>query len=156
MELQMTSSTHSKNDIDIKPRKLYVLAKTDAESLCFLDPDDLLVPGVYEVWVRPGLSDAMAVRCAVAGFHRTVPISDLDAFALSVIDPVTGVLSAGELDNLEEDGEEDEDDDGGEEEPIDPNNCSRVKSLNATLFGPYAEPSQTHAFGKKKVKWWHI
>lgn len=71
-----------------------------------LHPEDVDVPGVYEVTVPADLSDAHAANCALDGFNMAVGIKLLYMFDFKVTDPLTGkvLIRDGALDfyDLEE------------------------------------------------------
>lgn len=55
-----------------------------------LHPEDVDVPGVYEVTVPADLSDAHAANCALDGFNMAVGIKLLYMFDFEVTDSETG------------------------------------------------------------------
>ena len=71
-------------------RYFYIHATISPESIPFADPEDLLVPGLYQVFVPEDMEDGLAARCAFEAFNCLVPISCLDTIKIAVIDPVLG------------------------------------------------------------------
>ena len=86
-------------------RYYYVHATISPEYIPFADPEDLLVPGLYQVFVPEEMDDSLAARCAFEAFNCLVPISCMDTIELAVIDPESGasidINFDAELDGIE-------------------------------------------------------
>lgn len=50
-----------------------------------LHPDDISVPGTYEVQLDENLSEEDSASAALDGFHSTVPVKNLDDFDFTVM-----------------------------------------------------------------------
>jgi hypothetical protein len=72
-------------------RHFYIHATIEPSSIPYADSEDLLVPGLYKVFVPETLEECLAARCAFEAFHRAVPVSCLDTVEIAVIHPETGL-----------------------------------------------------------------
>lgn len=69
---------------------VYVSVRRVAEK-CSLTPEDKGVSGTYSVQVARGLKPCRMASAALDAFHENVAIDDLDAFEITVVDPVSGI-----------------------------------------------------------------
>ena len=88
--LDAARDINAKHAVPTDGRYLYVHATINSSDIAGADPEDLLVPGLYQVFVPDDLEDSMAARCAFEAFKEIVPIDNLDAIKLAVVDPETG------------------------------------------------------------------
>lgn len=88
--LDAASRNNMKLKMPVEGRYLFINASISNDSIAGADPEDLLVPGIYKVFVPEDMNDGLAARCAFEAFNHLVPISNLNTIELAVIDPDSG------------------------------------------------------------------
>ncbi len=89
--LDAAKAANDKLDMPLNGRHVYIYATINPRSIPWADSEDLLVPGLYKVYVPDSMEDGLAARCALEAFHCAVPVSCLDTISLAVIHPETGL-----------------------------------------------------------------
>lgn len=77
-------------DIPPDQRAVLIVATPSVAVEDLSDEEDAAVPGVYLVRMARDTPDDTAASIALDMFHCNVPVSTLDEFDFSVVDPVTG------------------------------------------------------------------
>ena len=89
--LHAAKAANDKLDMPRDGRHLYIHATISPSSIPGADSEDLLVPGLYKVYVPESMGEGLAARCAFEAFHCAVPVACLDTIGIAVIHPDTGL-----------------------------------------------------------------
>lgn len=89
--LDAAKACNSKIEMPKGGRHFYIYATIQPTSIPWADSEDLLVPGLYKVFVPAYMDKRLAARCAFEAFNSVVPVSCLEAIDIAVIDPDTGL-----------------------------------------------------------------
>lgn len=89
--LDATKAANDKREMPRDGRHLYIYATINPSSIPWADSEDLLVPGIYKVYVPESMGESIAARCAFEAFHCAVPVACLDTIDIAVIHPDTGL-----------------------------------------------------------------
>ena len=89
--LDAAKAANDKLDMPRNGRHLYIHATISPSSIPGADSEDLLVPGLYKVYVPESMGEGLAARCAFEAFHCAVPVACTDTIDIAVIHPDTGL-----------------------------------------------------------------